>query len=686
MSNEVFISELKSFGPETKAIIAAISNVEILGSISNESPNRPIIFLLSKNKFFIFKNDTKEPMTEIYSFDKITKLEIITRTRRRAALVLTIDNNKKYFIEDIKKEKIASFIDLYHDLAKDFQKSDENIFLKNIDILSDYDDNDLLKNIINSENIKEEKVASNEVAPMKEKEKMQPYNPPQKSKRIVDDSKIADDTTFSSKYLYSLLSKKNTLLPDGKLSNIDKINSKIDELDISATKVVGTEVDKKFIQDIKNALLKINEKVNLLKENVEENVVRNTSATYSKIDEVAANAADSKEIMKMRYSLENTKNEIEKELKEFVKATNEKMTRISENLISDDVLKKIDERIEKSKAEIVKDIDAVKNSFREKMYFLNDVADRQIVITKELKRYSSSNENYNDEIYHIQKAWLENNKKFAAYDEKLSKLQDTWRGQTQAINGIIAKLRERTGSSDIDPTVENSSFNNEWFLDSIHNTSNKLLAVNDKGRGIYFDVEDFKKDIDKLIAQSENELLITVDEKIHEFKKFLLNTIEDLTNSQEEKILDQLAPKPSNLQTFVFKAKGYILNGKERYGIRSGQTLSLKMEKNIPGIDSMYYCEENKEPLYVKKYDGIIFANRKYYINTVKEFSTEKKDYFKLSHIEYQGGIKPYRLYEIIIDSNLIEYKVFDEKGFLITDNDPVSAKFDLKWLTFFKE
>ena len=36
-----------------------------------------------------------------------------------------------------------------------------------------------------------------------------------KSKRIVDDSKISDDTTFSSKYIYSLLSKKKSRKPSG---------------------------------------------------------------------------------------------------------------------------------------------------------------------------------------------------------------------------------------------------------------------------------------------------------------------------------------------------------------------------------------------------------------------------------------------------------------------------------------
>ena len=32
----------------------------------------------------------------------------------------------------------------------------------------------------------------------------------------------------------------------------------------------------------------------------------------------------------------------------------------------------------------------------------------------------------------------------------------------------------------------------------------------------------------------------------------------------------------------------------ERHGVRSGQTLSLKMDKNVPGIDTIYFSEDKK--------------------------------------------------------------------------------------------
>ncbi len=686
MNNEVYITNLKNFEPESKAMIAAISNVEILHSISNESNSKPIIFFISKKKIFIFKKDSKEVITEVYSFDKIVSLLNEQKTRRRGSLVLTLDNGKKYIIEDIKKDKISDFTDEYEKLLTDFEKSNDNELLKNISSIEDYSDSDLLKNIKNIEKITDD-LPSPIKKPNENKNIANFNNNNNKSKRIVDDSTIGDDTTFSSKYIYSLLSKKNTLLPDGKLSNIDKINSKIDDIDINNHKFnpsSNEKADKDFIKDIKSALLKINEKVNLLKENIEDTITKRDSTTESKINEVAANSVDSKEILKVKHSLEITKNTIEKDLKDFVKETNEKMSKISNSLISNDVLDKIDKKISDSKKEITTEVEKVKNSFREKMYFLNEVADRQISISKDLKKYSNANEGFNDEIFHVQNAWLENNKKFSIYDDKLLKLEENWKNQTESINNVIKKLKERSGENSNVP-IEKSSIDNEWFLDSTHNTTNKLLAVNSKGEGIYFDVEEFKNDIDKLISQSKNELVIMMDEKIHDIKKFLISNIEEINNQKEEKIIEEITPK-KDFKTTIFKGKSYIHNGIERHGIRSGQTLSLRMEKNSPGIDSLYFADDSKEPLYINKYDGIIFANKKYYINTPKEFNNSKKDFFKMVHIEYEEGIKPYRLFEIVIQNDLIEYKAFNEKGHLISDKDPLSIKYDLKWLTLFKE
>ncbi|MGL5591459.1 MAG: hypothetical protein ACRDCF_01855 [Mycoplasmoidaceae bacterium] len=689
MNTEFYTKKLKAFEPGSKAMIAALENVEVLSFIWNDSNSKPIIFFVSKNKIFIYSNINKNPITEIYSLDKIRELHMIDETKRRGSLFLKLSNDKKYILEDIKKDQIIDFLNIYESVKDSFEYSSDNKFTKNLEIIDDYNDSDLLKNIQNLEKIKKETFDRESQRFSEEKKVIPNENKPImnnqiKSKRIVDDSKISNDTTFSSKYIYSLLSKRNTLLPDGKLSRIDKLNSKIDEIDISDSKYNGKKVDDKFIQDIKVVLHKINEKVNLLKENIENTVSEKTSSTNEKIDKVAANSVDSKEIIKLKYSIENSKSEIEKELKDFVKATNEKMQKISDNLISDNVLKKIDERINGYKSDLINEVEEVKVTLRDKLSLVSDIADKQIKFANDLKKYSNENENFNDEIYVVQKAWLENNKKFEVQNDKLMKLENSWRNQADAINVIIKKIKSKFGDEESD-NIKNSNVDPGWFLDSIHNERNKLLAVSDEGLGVYFDVDEFKNDIDKIITQSKNELNIIFDEKIHELKKFVIDNVESESNKQDDKIIESAFNQKEN-HIVQFKAKSYILNGIERHGVRSGQTLSLKMDKNVPGIDTMYFSEDKKEPLHINRFDGIIFANRKYYLNVPKEFSTDKKYSLTINHIEYTDSFKPFRSYVITINNTLFEYKVFDERGYLLSDKDAVSSKYDLKWLSFFKD
>ncbi|MGL5246205.1 MAG: hypothetical protein ACRC8C_01400 [Mycoplasmoidaceae bacterium] len=689
MNNEFYIKKLKSFEPGSKAMIATLANVEVLSFISNDSNSKPIIFFVSKNKIFVYSNINKNPNTEIYSLDKIRELNMIGETKRRGSLFLKLSNDKTYVLEDIKKNEINDFLDSYKGIKDSFEYSSDNKFTKNLEIIEDYNDSDLLKNIQNLEKIKKE-TFDRETQKISEEKKITPQEAKQainnqiKTKRIVDDSKISNDTTFSSSYIYSLLAKRNTLLPDGKLSSIDKLNSKIDEIDISDTKYNGKKVDDKFVQDIKVVLSKINEKVNLLKENIENTVSEKTSSTNEKINKVAANSVDSKEIIKLKYSIENSKNEVEKELKDFVKATNEKMQKISDNLISDSVLKKIDERINNYKSDFINEVDGIKITLKDKLSSISDIADKQIKFANDLKKYSNENENFNDEIYVVQKAWLENNKKFEVQNEKLVKLENSWRNQADAINVIIKKIKSKFGDEGND-NIKNSNVDSGWFLDSIHNERNKLLAVSDEGLGVYFDVDEFKNDIDKIITQSKNELNIIFDEKIHDLKKFVINNVESESNKQDDKIIESALIDKEN-KIVQFKAKSYILNGIERSGIRSGQTLSLKIDKNVPGIDTMYLSEDKKEPLHINRFDGIIFANKKYYLNVPKEFSTDKKYSLTINHIEYTDSFKPFRSYVITINNTLFEYKVFDERGFLLSDKDAISSKYDLKWLSFFKD
>ncbi|MGL4617013.1 MAG: coiled-coil domain-containing protein, partial [Mycoplasmoidaceae bacterium] len=669
--------------------IASLANVEVLSSISNDSNSKPIIFFVSKNKIFIYSKINKIPDTEIYSLDKIKELKMIEETKRRGSLFLKLSNDKTYELEDIKKNEIIDFLNTYETIKDSFEDNSDNKFLKNIGIIDDYSDSDLLKNIQNLERIKSQTFDKDLQNFSEEKknisrENKQVMNNPIKSKRIVDDSKISNDTTFSSKYIYSLLSKRNTLLPDGKLSRIDKLNSKIDEIDVYDTKYNDKKIDEKFVQDIKVVLHKINEKVNLLKENIENTVYEKTSSTNEKIDKVAANSVDSKEIIKLKYSIENSKNEIEKELKDFVKATNEKMQKISDNLIGDNVLQKIDDKISDYKLDLIKEVEDVKITLKDKLSSISEIADKQIRFANELKKYSNENENFNDEIYVVQKAWLENNKKFEIQNEKLIKLENSWRNQANAINVIIKKIKSKFGEEE-NENIKNSNVDPGWFLDSIHNERNKLLAVSDEGLGVYFDVDEFKNDIDKIITQSKNELNLIFDEKIHDLKKFVISNVENESNKKDDIIIEKALSEKEN-QIVQFKAKSYILNGIERHGIRSGQTLSLKMDKNVSGIDTLYFSEDKKEPLHINRFDGIIFANRKYYLNVPKEFSLDKKYSLTINHIEYTDSFKPFRSYVINIDNTLFEYKVFDERGFLLSDKDAISSKYDLKWLSFFKD
>ena len=56
------------------------------------------------------------------------------------------------------------------------------------------------------------------------------------------------------------------------------------------------------------------------------------------------------------------------------------------------------------------------------------------------------------------------------------------------------------------------------------------------------------------------------------------------------------------------------------------------MDTNVAGIDTIYCSEDKNEPLDANKFDGVICANRKYYLNVPKEFSAEKKYGLTINH------------------------------------------------------
>ncbi|WP_412032291.1 PH domain-containing protein [Malacoplasma muris] len=195
---------------------------------------------------------------------------------------------------------------------------------------------------------------------------------------------------------------------------------------------------------------------------------------------------------------------------------------------------------------------------------------------------------------------------------------------------VLAEFSSLTNSDKVENRL---LFSRNWIEFTKHNVKNKILGVDENGNGTYIDIK----------------------------------------NANSDKIIKS------------YKAKDYIINGSVRYGLRSSLTCSLKEQTDQISLESMYYSPATNEKLDVWKYDGIIFMNKKYYFNIPSEFDVLQRKWCKIHHFEKESANRV-MVYELIFEDNKVRYNVYSDQMKLLDDNTNVSALYDLKWLTFFKD
>lgn len=171
--------------------------------------------------------------------------------------------------------------------------------------------------------------------------------------------------------------------------------------------------------------------------------------------------------------------------------------------------------------------------------------------------------------------------------------------------------------------------------------------------------------------------------------KFFYKKIKELEIKHENVNLQNAnlnVESSTGMKLFLFRANEFIVNNEKRYGLRSGQTVGHETYNNIMGMADLYYNDKFKIKLNVFSFDGIIFRNKKYYFSIGDEFSFNNSNKeLKISDIDFYDGNKIYRTYNLHINKNYVEYKVYDERGILL--NDSLDTKrYDLKQLCFFRD
>ncbi len=599
----------------------AVGNEEIISNIIKTKGNSLKAILLSEEKIFYFDTDGKISHTDVYSFDEVKEIIVAERKKEYRLLVL-LENGERIELSGVPLIESKNLKETFDKISSSLNET----FLKTAK--DDYISND------NSSHKKEE-LRLQEFASKKNELK-----PNQKQTRIVDDNKVASDTTFSSKYLNEILSKRNTFLPNGSLNNIDKLWSKVDDLEIdiaSYENKLSSKFEEYYSQHSKqnDAIEKLEEFINVgIKDIIEHN--KNNFEEYIKSEVNFINKKLDAEIVKLNREDES----LDGKIKELSEALNKKILSIQEE---------------------------------------------QITIIENIKKALDDHKVNSKEIYVTQKAWLEGNKLIKKNEDALLELESFLKRHVARIDEMFAVKKSNDErivilENNIHTFLEENMLFNKTISKKIEmlengetknhsaNIETKIREINEK----YNDLIAINKAIEKEFQNMSNDLIQLKEQGIQ--------------NKQNKQSNDTTESKVSSGTIETFTAKSYLINGERRYGLRSAQTIRLKTLENEIGMDALYVSDKTGEYLNIADYDGIFFRNQKYYFLIPNEFELEKKLLCKINYVEYENGIKVFRNYQIVLNSNLIEYRVYNEKGFIFNDAVVGSSKYDLRKLTFFKD
>lgn len=595
----------------------AIQNDEILKHICKFRGDYIFAILLSSEKLFTFELKNKKSYTNVFTLDEIEKM-IIVEKKKFFELQIFLENGEQIKIED--NNAIA---------FKEFVESYEKLTLTMDEMFNNYKND---KEIV-TKNSKSKEESTKETYNQQESKDSQKT----KHQKIVNDNKISLDTTFSSNYINDLFSKRNMTLPNGALSNVDRIWSKVDSLEID-------------VRSFENNLVTKYDKL--------ENQIKTNEDEISKINLYTKN--------ELKKIIDSNKNELSDSLKTEISFI---LNKLESELLS----------INKHNENLANNIRSLKKEFDSKLVSLKE---DQVVITENIKKALNDHKLNSNEIYVTQKAWIESNKFAKKNEDALMELEIYFKK-------FLSKIE----------TEKKDNFEFESHLKKLENDLYKYIDDNNKTNENLFSKvslieteindETQRKSLLKIIADLEEKSEIQNKEL-----KLLQAHIKDISNTYNKNDASDFKTKSktskikdsSENNKEMFIAKSYSHKGIKRYGLRSGQSIKKITQLNEIGLDALYVSKIDGKYLNVDNYDGLIFKGKKYYFEYHNDENGNINSFCEINHIEYHNGIRPHRGYQLRFYRDYVEYRVYDERGTIINDSDQSSYNYDLKYLTFFKE
>lgn len=683
--------DFKNLGIKDKLLVSLkekLKKEDVLVYLISQKIRGTVLIALTSKKFFVFKSDNKiSGITETFFYSDVKSMWKMNEAKSKADLFVDLpDNNLIRFdfqntfdVDDVialyksksensplsgkfKKEALSNKLDHMYRMSKDDIKklsrtsnldNNKNDYISVKDPKQNFSSNkpslwtekpkvnQNLKDISKSFSKKNQNDVIYDVLPMNSRID------------IISDKKMSSETTFSSTYLTNLLSQRNTLLPNGALTLAEKLQNKLDAIEISI-------IDPNKRMDLSEAI-QIGTEVSQLKSRVLQ--IENLNF-YEEILNIKA------------YS--------KKEMDSFSDEFDLKLREISSSLKSIQGTDSIYIRISELKNFFNNELEKIRRISSDDRKFLEKTAVSQKELSDEINNIRIDALENREEIFVTQKGWVE-------IREQISKL-----------------------SKDIKPNDNQNGDFKHFFRNTIFETNNKILAIDDKGQGAYFNIVDFKDDIVDIIKENETAIYNSIQQKVDKIKsasdevltmtsdrfekiKNWYYEIRDFKDETKEIKRDKFnrielsvisdAEKLVKLENkyFSFKATSYLLNGTTRYGVRPGMNWSIHDNDGKKGLNSLY-ISENGESLVFHNYDGIIFQNIKYYFNTPNEFMDSYTFNCQFQAVKYHANMQIDKTFSFIITDNHFMYSVIDINGELINDANPISPMYDLKWITLFKD